>query len=60
MGFTVPFLNYKLKYNGVFFAGHTVATVTYCVMKMILNKVFTNGWANFRYQIVSSTDGEWS
>ena len=56
---TVPFLNYKpLKLQRVFFAGNTVAMVTYCVTKIILNNMFSNDWAVFDSMIVASTDKE--
>ena len=60
MGFTVPFLTYKhlkLKLR-VFFAGHTVAMVSYCVTKMITTCSPMIGQF-VDTMIVASTDKEW-
>jgi len=58
--FTEPFLKYKrlkLKLR-VFLAGHGVAMVTYCVMKMIPTRSPVIGQC-FDTMIVASSDNEW-
>jgi len=58
--FTMPFMKYKplkLKLK-VFLAGHSVATVTYCVTKMIPTCLPMIGQF-FDTMIVASSDNEW-
>ena len=58
--FTMPFLKYKhlkLKLR-VFLAGHSVATVTYCVTKIMPTCSPMIG-QSFDTMIVASTDKEW-